>query len=195
MRPTAANASRAPKIDGIDSFKGATYHTGTWPHEGIDFSGLRVGVIGTGASGVQIVPVVAPAAAHLTVFQRTPNWCVPINNAPLSDEYKRWVKEHYPEIRDLQHEVGPAGIILIDEQITRPDPRGALHGVSPDRLALGQLDAVEQRLAPEILPRQQPGDGDAERQRHHGSHHGYPQRQLDRGPFVGSEAKHAPLLS
>ena len=68
---------RKPDIKGIDSFKGKTYHTGLWPHEGVDFTGLRVGVIGTGSSGVQSIPIIAKQARQLTVFQRTANFSLP----------------------------------------------------------------------------------------------------------------------
>ncbi|MGY4320431.1 flavin-containing monooxygenase [Bradyrhizobium sp. JR3.5] len=74
-----------PKLAGLARFRGPVYHTGQWPHREIDFSGLRVAVIGTGSSGVQTIPMVAKAASHLTVFQRTPNYSVPARNAPLSE--------------------------------------------------------------------------------------------------------------
>jgi cyclohexanone monooxygenase len=77
---------RKPPIPGVDSFAGATYHTGAWPHEGVDFSGLRVGVIGTGSSGIQSIPQIAKQAARVTVFQRTANFSVPANNTPLTDK-------------------------------------------------------------------------------------------------------------
>src|ERR1700738_2768999 len=62
--------ARVPDIKGLDRFKGQVYHPGHWPHEPVDFTGLRVGVIGTGSSGIQLVPVIAEQAKHLTVFQR-----------------------------------------------------------------------------------------------------------------------------
>ena len=65
---------------GISEFRGDTYHTGHWPHEGVDFSGLRVGVVGTGSSAIQAIPVIAAQAAHVTVFQRTPNFSIPSRN-------------------------------------------------------------------------------------------------------------------
>ncbi|HBY30859.1 MAG TPA: cyclohexanone monooxygenase, partial [Bradyrhizobium sp.] len=74
-----------PRLPGLERFGGPVYHTGQWPHEEVDFSGLRVAVIGTGSSGVQTIPMVAKAASRLTVFQRTPNYSVPARNAPLSD--------------------------------------------------------------------------------------------------------------
>ena len=71
---------------GIDTFAGQIYRTSRWPHEGVDFTGQRVGIIGTGSSAVQSIPVIAQQAAHLTVFQRTPNYSMPARNGPLGDE-------------------------------------------------------------------------------------------------------------
>ena len=73
--------ARMPEIKGLDRFKGKVYHTGHWPHEPVDFTGQRVGVIGTGSSGIQSVPVIAEQASHLTVFQRTANFSIPARNA------------------------------------------------------------------------------------------------------------------
>jgi len=88
-----------PKIDGIDSFAGPTYHTARWPDETIDFTGLDVGVLGTGSSAMQVVPIVAEAADHLYVFQRTANYAVPAWNGPLDPEYVRAFKADYVENR------------------------------------------------------------------------------------------------
>ncbi len=90
---------RKPDIKGIDSFKGKWYHTGLWPHDGVDFSGLRVGVIGTGSSGVQSIPHIAKQAKHLFVFQRTANFSLPAQNAPMDAEKERRHKQRYPELR------------------------------------------------------------------------------------------------
>ena len=90
---------RVPDFKGLESFQGKWYHTGLWPHEGVDFSGLRVGVIGTGSSGVQMIPRIAAQADHLTVFQRTANFSLPARNAPLDPERERLHKEHYEERR------------------------------------------------------------------------------------------------
>ena len=77
------SASRIPDIPGLADFKGRWYHTGQWPHEGVDFTGQRVGQVGTGSTGIQAAPVIAQNAKHLTVFQRTANYSVPARNAPL----------------------------------------------------------------------------------------------------------------
>ena len=92
------SAANVPDFPGLESFKGQWIHTGSWPHEGVDFSGKRVGLIGTGSTGVQATPVIAETAGHLTVFQRTPNYSVPACNAPLTDAFKRSVHEDFDEI-------------------------------------------------------------------------------------------------
>src|SRR4030088_3050782 len=90
---------RKPNIAGLESFKGKWYHTGLWPHEGVDFTGLRVGVIGTGSSGVQSIPIIAKQAKHLYVFQRTANFSLPARNVPLDPAKERAHKNEYPERR------------------------------------------------------------------------------------------------
>jgi cyclohexanone monooxygenase len=90
---------RKPGIPGIDSFKGKTYHTGLWPHDGVDFTGLRVGVIGTGSSGVQSIPHIASQARQLTVFQRTANFSLPAQNGPMDPVKEAKHKSEYPERR------------------------------------------------------------------------------------------------
>lgn len=90
---------KTPEFKGIENFKGEVYLTGNWPHEGVDFTGKRVGIIGTGASGIQAIAEIAKEAAHLTVFQRTPNYATPIVNAPADPEETRRIKENYADIR------------------------------------------------------------------------------------------------
>ncbi|WP_418320853.1 flavin-containing monooxygenase [Piscinibacter sakaiensis] len=93
------SASRVPDLPGLASFSGKWYHTGNWPREDVDFSGKRVGVIGTGSSGIQIIPMLAKQAAQLTVFQRTPNFSIPAWNRPLPvDEQDAW-KANFAEHR------------------------------------------------------------------------------------------------
>jgi cation diffusion facilitator CzcD-associated flavoprotein CzcO len=81
-----------PAYEGIDSFAGVAHHTGRWPGEPVDFAGKRVAVIGTGASSVQILPVIAPEVESLTVYQRTANWCPPLHNSPITDEEQAIIK-------------------------------------------------------------------------------------------------------
>ena len=99
MATGCLSTARQPDFPGIDSFKGKTYHTGHWPHEGVDLTGLRVGVIGTGSSAIQAIPVIAQQAAQLTVFQRTPNFSIPSRNAPMTPAYEQKWKSVYPEQR------------------------------------------------------------------------------------------------
>ncbi|MFE7328587.1 flavin-containing monooxygenase [Streptomyces sp. NPDC057565] len=95
------SSTHRPGIPGVDTFAGATYHTGEWPHEGVDFTGLRVGVIGTGSSGIQSIPLIARQAAHLTVFQRSANYSIPAGNKPLDEAARREQKAGYAERRRL----------------------------------------------------------------------------------------------
>ena len=88
--------ARMPDIKGLADFKGKVYHTGQWPHETVDFTGQRVGVIGTGSSAIQSVPVIAEQASHLTVFQRTANFSIPARNAPLTAGRARVVSLELP---------------------------------------------------------------------------------------------------
>ena len=92
------STANVPKIPGLDSFAGRWFHTGHWPHEGVDFTGKRVGMIGTGSTGIQAAPVIAETARHLTVFQRTANYSVPARNAPLTPEFQRYLKANYAEV-------------------------------------------------------------------------------------------------
>lgn len=93
------STANVPAIKGIESFRGRWYHTGRWPHEGVNFTGQRVGLIGTGSTGIQAAPVIAEQAAHLTVFQRTANYSVPARNGPLDDEFRAWVRANAQELR------------------------------------------------------------------------------------------------
>jgi cyclohexanone monooxygenase len=93
------SAPNRPRFEGIEDFKGPIYHTGEWPHEGVDFTGLRVGVIGTGSSAIQSIPIIASQARQLTVFQRTATWSVPAWNEALTPEYLKEVKADYPALR------------------------------------------------------------------------------------------------
>ncbi|WP_433868701.1 flavin-containing monooxygenase [Saccharopolyspora sp. CA-218241] len=93
------SATQLPDLPGRDSFAGEAYHTGRWPHEPVDFRGKRVGVIGTGSSAIQAIPVIAEQAASVTVFQRTAQFSIPAHNHPLSDEEQRRVKADYGRLR------------------------------------------------------------------------------------------------
>ncbi|MDQ4117687.1 MAG: NAD(P)/FAD-dependent oxidoreductase, partial [Actinomycetota bacterium] len=96
------STANVPDIPGLDSFRGRWFHTGRWPHDGVDVRGRRVGVIGTGSTGIQAIPVLADEAGHLTVFQRTANYSIPARNAPLRAEDSDAYKRDYPRIREVQ---------------------------------------------------------------------------------------------
>jgi cyclohexanone monooxygenase len=93
------SAPNRPSFKGLENFRGPIYHTGEWPHEGVDFSGLRVGVIGTGSSAIQSIPIIAQQASALTVFQRTATYSVPAWNEMLTPEYRQSIKADYPALR------------------------------------------------------------------------------------------------
>ena len=95
------SSANIPTIPGLDSFEGEWFHTGEWPHEGVDFTGKNVGVIGTGSTGIQAIPVMAEQAKRLTVFQRTANYSIPARNRPLDDAFKRYAKENAAHFRDV----------------------------------------------------------------------------------------------
>jgi cyclohexanone monooxygenase len=103
--------ARMPDIKGLSDFKGQVYHTGHWPHDQVDFTGQRVGVIGTGSSAIQSVPVIAGQAKHLTVFQRTANFSIPARNAALTPQERDSFRSNYPEIRRIAREEMRNGIV------------------------------------------------------------------------------------
>jgi cyclohexanone monooxygenase len=121
--------ARMPDIKGLADFKGKVYHTGHWPHERIDFTGRRVGVIGTGSSAIQSVPIIAEEASHLTVFQRTANFSIPARNAALSAQERQSWRADYPEIRRKAREETRNGIF------TEVPDRGALDDGDNERRA------------------------------------------------------------
>jgi cation diffusion facilitator CzcD-associated flavoprotein CzcO len=106
MATGCLSTSKTPEVPGLDRFQGRTYHTGHWPHEGVDFSGQRVGVIGTGSSGIQSIPIIAEQAADLTVFQRTPNFSMPAGNRPLTEDEISEMKANYRAWREAQRTSG-----------------------------------------------------------------------------------------
>jgi cation diffusion facilitator CzcD-associated flavoprotein CzcO len=125
----ALSAPVMPKIPGMAEFAGEAYHTGLWPHRTVSFEGKRVGIIGTGASAVQAIPEIAKAATHLTVFQRSPNWCAPLRNTPIDAATQERIHATYAEIfarcRDSY------GCFIHDA-----DPRNAMEVSAEEREAL-----------------------------------------------------------
>ncbi len=108
MATGCLSAPNTPTFKGLESFAGPRYHTGYWPKAGVDFTGRRVGVIGTGSSAIQSIPLIAEQAEHLYVFQRTPNYAVPAHNAPLDPDYVRGVKADYAGMRARARNMPPA---------------------------------------------------------------------------------------
>jgi len=100
MATGCLSTARVPDFPGNDDYKGNTYHTGHWPHEPVNFAGQRVGIIGTGSSAIQAIPVIAEQAGHLTVFQRTPNYSIPSRNGPMTEEYEQSWKSDYDNLRE-----------------------------------------------------------------------------------------------
>ncbi len=110
MATGCISTAQTPNIEGLDNYQGNTYHTGNWPHEKIDFTGQRIAVIGTGSSGIQAIPVLAEEAAHVTVFQRTPNYSIPSQNEPMTSDYEASWKEKYPTLREEMRYTGHGSI-------------------------------------------------------------------------------------
>ena len=135
------SAAMTPNFNGLDTFAGEIYHTAHWPHDDVDFTGKQVAVIGTGSSGIQAIPIIAEQAAHLYVFQRTPNYSIPAGNRPLSAEELDEIKAGYAERRRLSWRSGggsphitaakpssvrkalAAGRCAVFEDLPRPDDR------------------------------------------------------------------------
>ncbi|WP_135466959.1 flavin-containing monooxygenase [Crenalkalicoccus roseus] len=116
MATGCLSAARVPDIPGLETFRGTWYHTGFWPHEGVDFTGRRVAVIGTGSSAIQAIPVIAEQAAELLVFQRTPNFSIPSRNAPMDAEYERWWKSDYAAHRQKARQMRTGILYNIDQR-------------------------------------------------------------------------------
>jgi cation diffusion facilitator CzcD-associated flavoprotein CzcO len=142
------STANVPNIPGLPDFRGKWYHTGQWPHEGVDFAGKRVGQIGTGSTGIQAAPVIAASAAHLTVFQRTANYSVPARNAPLTPEFKQWIKDHTADIRQVTRETSNGHAFRIEERKAADvseDEREAIYEAAWERGGL-QFRAVFQDI-------------------------------------------------
>jgi cation diffusion facilitator CzcD-associated flavoprotein CzcO len=122
------SAPTMPRIEGVDSFQGDSFHTARWPHEPVSFEGKRVAVIGTGATGVQTIQEVAKTAGHLTIFQRTPNWCAPLHNSKIDAEEMARIKAGYPEMFKRCQETFACFLHT-------PDPRGTFEVTPEEREA------------------------------------------------------------
>ncbi len=122
------STTKTTTLPGLETFAGEVHHTTRWPHEPVDFSGKRVGIIGTGSSGMQMIPIVAEQAGHLTVFQRTANFSVPAANAPITDDRDAEVKATYLDRREAARN-SPSGLSF------RPNKQSALEVDDDERLA------------------------------------------------------------
>jgi cation diffusion facilitator CzcD-associated flavoprotein CzcO len=122
------SAPTLPRIAGVETFEGSSFHTARWPHEPVSFADKRVAVIGTGATGVQTIQEVAKTVGHLTVFQRTPNWCAPLHNGKIDEETQRRIKAGYPEMFARCRETFACFLHT-------PDPRGTFEVTLEEREA------------------------------------------------------------
>ncbi len=137
------SAVNVPDIDGGDSFEGASYHTASWPADQVELAGKRVGVIGTGSTGVQVITAVAPLAARLHVFQRTPQFSVPARNTPMPPDYEAGWKREYAHHRSVQRQ---SRIGLSEPGVT---PRSAFELPAEQRTAI--LEAAWRRGGAGVL--------------------------------------------
>jgi cation diffusion facilitator CzcD-associated flavoprotein CzcO len=122
------SAPTMPRIDGVETFQGQSCHTARWPHEPVSFEGRRVAVIGTGATGVQTIQEVAKTVGHLTVFQRTPNWCAPLHNSRIDAAEMATIRAGYPEMFQRCQETFACFLHT-------PDPRGTFEATPEEREA------------------------------------------------------------
>ena len=146
------STTNKPAFAGLEDFQGAVYHTGEWPHEGVDFTGARVGIIGTGSSAIQTIPVIAEQAAHLTVFQRTPNFAIPAYNAPLEPDEVRAIKADYAGLRS-KAKARPTGVYFqsndFSAQAIEEEARTKIYQEYWDRGGLSFLGAFNDLLLDE----------------------------------------------
>jgi cation diffusion facilitator CzcD-associated flavoprotein CzcO len=122
------SAPTMPRIEGVNTFRGKSFHTARWPHEPVDFTGQRVAVIGTGATGVQTIQTIAGTVRHLTVFQRTPNWCAPLHNGKIDAAMQQKIRSGYPEMFKRCRETFACFLHT-------PDPRGTFEVTEQEREA------------------------------------------------------------
>src|SRR5687767_89231 len=118
-----------PRLPGMDRFKGRSFHTHYWPHEPVELAAKKVAVIGTGATGIQVIGEIADKVGELTVFQRRPNWCAPLNNSPISEQEMADIRARYDEIFAACAR-SPGGFVH------EPDRRGFFEVSREERLAL-----------------------------------------------------------
>src|SRR5229473_1396196 len=139
------SAPTMPRIEGVDTFRGKSFHTARWPHEPVDFTGQRVAVIGTGATGVQTIQTIARSVGQLTVFQRTPNWCAPLHNGKIDAETQQKIKSGYPEMFKRCQETFACFLHT-------PDPRGTFEVTEQEREAFFEKLYAERGFGTRRLP-------------------------------------------
>lgn len=122
------SAFTMPVIDGVEDYEGVACHTARWPKDGVELTGKRVGIIGTGATAIQVIQTIAKDVGHLTVFQRTPNWAAPINNSRITEAEQAAIKARYPEIYERCRTTASCFI-------HHPDPRKAVDTPAAEREA------------------------------------------------------------
>ncbi|MEE4660156.1 MAG: NAD(P)/FAD-dependent oxidoreductase [Halieaceae bacterium] len=152
-------APNMPPWPGREDFRGDIYHTARWPKDGVDFSGKRVGFIGTGSTGIQAMPIIAEQAEHLFVFQRTPAFCMPSGNRPLDAEHEQDWKAHYPERRKQMLDTYGASLVQYPEYTAKecsPEQREeilekAWNSKSAFQLLFAFSDVLTDRDANEIV--------------------------------------------
>jgi cyclohexanone monooxygenase len=160
MATGCLSSAKIPAFAGLESFAGATYHTSHWPHADVDFSGQHVGVIGTGSSAIQSIPIIARQAASLVVFQRTPNFSVPAWNGPLDPEFERRVKADYAEFRRQARESRVGYVVPVNSQsalAVSPEERHREYEMRWQRGGLGFAAAYS-----DLLTRKEANDTAAE---------------------------------
>ena len=137
MATGCLSASKLPEIPGVAAFRGATYHTGHWPHHPVDFTGKRVAVIGTGSSAIQAIPVIAEQAAQVTVFQRTPNFSIPSRNTAMDAAYETWWKRDYAAHRAVARTMRTGILYPINDKGAMEVPPEARAEIYRDRWRTG----------------------------------------------------------
>lgn len=155
------NATNIPAFPGIESFQGEWHHTSQWPRTKVDFAGKRVGVIGTGSTGVQIIPEIAKEAGHLTVFQRTANFSVPSQNKEMDPEHEREYKANYRSHRERALEAWgatepyddfvPQAVFDVDEEERQKILERAWESRSGFRFIMSFTDVLTNAEANEVL--------------------------------------------
>ncbi len=138
MATGCLSTPQVPNIAGLETFAGPTYYASQWPHEPVDFTGRTVGIIGTGSSGIQAIPVIAAQARHLTVFQRTANFSVPAYNQALDPDWVAAFKQHYPEHR-VKHRLG---LVSSFGGLELPEEKQGVAAMSADEFSEAEMQEI-----------------------------------------------------